>query len=103
MAAIELNDLAQQLATARGSRQLIDPTPFDAIASLKDAYRIQSMAAAAHPSKQIGYKVGATNAGVQKLFDCNAPFYGPMFEQEMRQPAVELELHDGLIGGEAEF
>ena len=103
MAAIELHDLAQQLATARDSKQLIDPTPFDAIASLEDAYQVQSLAAAAYPSKQIGYKVGATNAGVQKLFDCNTPFYGPMFEREVRQPAVELKLHDGVIGGEAEF
>jgi len=61
------------------------------------------MATETYPSKQIGYKVGATNEGAQKLFGCDAPFYGPMFEQELFQPGAEMTLRDGVLGGEAEF
>ncbi len=103
MSAIAHKELAQQLANARSSQQQIDPTPFDAIPSLDEAYKLQSMATEAYPSKQIGWKVGATNEGAQKLFGCDAPFYGPMFEQELMQPSAELTLADGVLGGEAEF
>lgn len=103
MPAIEQKDLAQQLADARASHQQIDPKPFDSIASLQDAYQVQSMATAAYPSKQVGWKVGATNEGAQQLFGCDAPFYGPMFEQEVMQPAADLKLRDSVLGGEAEF
>ncbi len=103
MSAIELKDLARQLADARGSHQQIDRNPFDAIATLEDAYKLQAMAAATYPSTQVGWKVGATNEGAQKLFGCDAPFYGPMFEQEIMQPSADLPLRDGVLGGEAEF
>lgn len=103
MSTSELSDLATQLANARGSQQQIDPKPYDAITSLDDAYKLQALAAEAYPSKQIGWKVGATNEGAQKLFGCDAPFYGPMFEQEVLQPSAELTLRDGVLGGEAEF
>lgn len=103
MSTIDYNDLAKQLATARGSLEQIDPAPFDAIPSLADAYKCQSLAAESYPSKQIGYKVGATNEGAQKLFGCDAPFYGPMFEKEIMQPGADLKLRNGVLGGEAEF
>jgi len=103
MSANDHNELARQLATARGSQLQIDPAPFDAIESLTEAYAVQSLAAKTFPSQQLGYKVGATNEGVQKLFNCDAPFYGPMFEKEVMQPGAELKLRDGVLGGEAEF
>lgn len=103
MPAIDLDDLAQQLANARASQHQIDAKPLDGITSLEEAYKLQAMAAAAYPSKQIGYKVGATNEGSQKLLGCNTPLYGPMFEQELLQPGAELKLRDGVLGGEAEF
>jgi len=96
-------ELARQLADARGSNTQTDAAPFDAIPSLETAYQLQSLAAETYPSKQIGYKVGATNEGAQKLFGCDAPFYGPMFEQEQLQPGASLTLHAGVLGGEAEF
>jgi len=96
-------ELAKQLADARGNQSQTDPAPFDAIDSLEDAYQLQALATETYPSRQIGYKVGATNEGAQKLFGCNAPFYGPMFEQELFEPGAELTLRDGILGGEAEF
>ncbi len=103
MATADHSKLAQQLADARASQQQIDPAPFDAIATLEEAYQLQSLAIQTYPSRQIGYKVGATNEGAQKLFNCNAPFYGPMFEREVLQPAAQLPLSAGVLGGEAEF
>ncbi len=96
-------ELAKQLADARASHQQIDPAPYDAIASLDEAYQLQALANDSYPSKRIGYKVGATNEGAQKLFGCDAPFYGPMFEQDRFEPGANLHLNTGVLGGEAEF
>lgn len=103
MSASDHNELAQKLANARASHLQLDPARFDAIESLDDAYRLQALATSAYPSKHIGYKVGATNEGAQKLFGCDAPFHGPMFEQEMLAPSADIPLRDGILGGEAEF
>lgn len=96
-------ELAQQLANTRGTQQLADITPFDAIPTLADAYQIQHAATTAYDSPRIGYKVGATNDAVQKLFDCDHPFYGPMFERECYSPGRQISLLQGILGGEAEF
>ncbi len=96
-------ELARQLADARGNKTQTDATPFDAIESIDIAYQLQSLAAETYPSKQIGYKVGASNEVAQKLFNCDTPFYGPMFEQELLQPDAVLTLHDGVLGAEGEF
>ena len=95
--------LARQLAEARSTKQLIDSAPFDAIISLEEAYRLQSQAIDSYPSATIGYKVGATNLAVQKLFNCDTPFYGPMFETDQLPPGAVITRRDGIIGGEAEF
>ncbi len=96
-------ELARLLADARGNNTQTDAAPFDAISSLENAYQLQSLATETYPSKQIGYKVGATSEAAQKLFDCNGPFYGPMFEREKLQPGTTLTLQAGVLGGEAEF
>ena len=96
-------ELAQQLANARGQREQKEASPFEAIASLDEAYAIQSLASKTYPSTQIGYKVGATNETVQKMFGSNSPFYGPMFEAEHYTSGHQFELFNGLLGGEAEF
>lgn len=96
-------DLAQQLAIARGKQTQIDVGPYAAITTLDDAYAMQALATKAYSSPRIGYKVGATNEGVQKLFACDAPFYGPMFEAERFAPGHQFEPVPGLLGGEAEF
>ena len=95
--------LALKLANARAQRNQTDAAPFEAIASLDKAYATQAQACSAYPSVQIGYKVGATNEGAQKLFGCNSPFYGPMFEAEHHTTGAQFELVTGLLGGEAEF
>jgi len=95
--------LAQQLADARANKTQVDSTPYDAISSLTEAYELQTAAIACYPSRQSGYKVGATNEGAQKLFNCDAPFYGPMFERDCCEPGAIIELRSGVLGGEAEF
>lgn len=95
--------LARELAEARGNQQQIALAPFESIETLSDAYSMQSLAISAYNSPCIGYKVGATNEGVQKLFACDAPFYGPMFETERHSNGHKFTLVPGLLGGEAEF
>ncbi len=95
--------LASLLADARGNHTQVDAAPFNAFPSLESAYQVQALATEAYPSRQIGYKIGATNEGVQKLFDCNEPFYGPLFEKEQLQPGASFPLTTGVLGGEAEF
>ena len=97
------SQLARQLAEARASKQLIDATQFESIASLADAYRMQSIAIDLYDSPRIGYKVGATNAAVQKLFGADSPFFGPMFKREHYQSGSTIQLSPGILGGEAEF
>ena len=96
-------ELGKLLADARSTQRVIDSAPFDAIVSLEEAYQLQSQAIDSYPSATIGYKVGATNAAVQKLFDCDTPFFGPMFETDQQTPGSGIALRDGIIGGEAEF
>ncbi len=103
MPTLDHADLAKQLADARNSHEQIDPTPYDTIATLAEAYQLQARATESYPSVRIGYKVGATNEGAQKLFGCNAPFYGPMFEKDRVAPGANLSLRPGVLGGEAEF
>lgn len=95
--------LAQQLADARADNTQVDAAPYSAIGSLAEAYKLQAAAIDCYPSPKIGYKVGATNEGAQKLFDCDAPFYGPMFERDCCKPGSTLSLRAGILGGEAEF
>lgn len=96
-------ELALQLAKARGEQSQLELAPYAEIATLDDAYAMQTLATNAYSSPRIGYKVGATNEGVQKLFACDAPFYGPMFEAERFAPGHKFPLVPGLLGGEAEF
>ncbi|OED37333.1 hypothetical protein AB833_23935 [Chromatiales bacterium (ex Bugula neritina AB1)] len=95
--------LGRQLANARADHELISSTPFESIASLDDAYRVQNQAIAAYGSTQTGYKIGATNPAVQQLFNCNEPFYGPLFDSEHLQGSTGIEQFPGMLGGEAEF
>jgi 2-keto-4-pentenoate hydratase len=96
-------ELAKQLAGARASKQLVASAPFDALATLDSAYQLQNMATEQYDSAQIGYKVGATNEAVQKLFGANAPFLGPMFERDRLNADTTLQLTADILGGEAEF
>ena len=103
-------ELANRLAKARADQQLVDGVAFESIASLAEAYTIQSMAIDQYPSAQIGYKVGATNDAVQKMFGADSPFFGPMFERECylqhpdeAQQSPKMTLLPGVLGGEAEF
>lgn len=96
-------NLATNLADARAGNTLIDCAPYAALNSLKEAYALQAAATSSYPSNTIGYKVGATNEGAQKLFGCDAPFYGPMFEKDCLKPGETLALREGVLGGEAEF
>ena len=95
--------LASRLADARSNKILIDDGPYNRLSSTAEAYRLQDLASAAYPSRQCGYKVGATSEVAQKLFSCDGPFYGPMFEQDRYEPGAHLELQKGIVGGEAEF
>ena len=95
--------LAQQLADAKANDTQTESTPYEALSTLQSAYELQTDAINCYPSKQIGYKVGATNEGAQKLFGCDAPFYGPIFERDCCKPAATMALRKGILGGEAEF
>ena len=97
------SQLARKLAEARANRQLIDGMPLESIASLADAYSTQSIAIDLYDSPRIGYKVGATNAVVQKMFGADNPFFGPMFKREHYQANSTIQLLPGILGGEAEF
>lgn len=98
-----LSALARQLANARGGEQLIDSESFESIPTLDDAYHIQQLAIDLYDSPRIGYKVGATNEAVQKLFGADSPFFGPIFERERYPADSNLQLLPGILGGEAEF
>ena len=98
-----MSALAGQLADARATGELIDGTPFESIPSLNDAYHIQQLATEAYDSPRIGYKVGATNEAVQKLFGADSPFYGPMFDSDRYAVNSDIPLAPGILGGEAEF
>jgi len=97
------SELARQLAAARADGQLVDITPFESIASLDDAYNVQMLAIEQYNSPRIGYKVGATNEAVQKLFGADSPFFGPIFEREHYPNNSTIQLLPGVLGGEAEF
>ena len=100
---MNMHDLAARLADARSANSLIEPDLLGTINSTADAYSVQEKAAEAFASKQIGYKVGATNAETQKKFDCDEPFYGPLFESECHASDATVTMPPGLLGGEAEF
>jgi len=94
--------LASQLAQARLQNKKIDAADFDAIATIDEAYQVQSHLGTGYESSMIGYKVGATSEAAQKLFQCDGPFYGPMYERDQLEPGVTVS-SGSMIGGEAEF
>ncbi|MEM7256948.1 MAG: fumarylacetoacetate hydrolase family protein [Pseudomonadota bacterium] len=96
-------DLAQQLATARIDRTQIDPQLLEGLQDEAQAYQLQQLVGECYGSLQIGYKVGATNETSQKMFGCDSPFFGPMFERDCHDTGAVMESHAGLLGGEAEF
>ncbi len=100
---MNLNEVAVTLADARRNNSLVNPDLLNGINNTTDAYAVQEKAIAAFLSTQIGYKVAATNAETQKKFDCNEPFYGPLFENECYQSSTTISIPPGMLGGEAEF
>jgi len=97
------SDLAIDLATARRDHTQIDATPFASLDAESDAYQLQHAAISAYDAKCIGYKVGATSAAAQKVFQCDGPFFGPMFDREYYDVGTVLPCYTGVLGGEAEF
>jgi len=103
MSAIDPKKIAADLAQARATEKLIDMGPLTKLASLEDAYALQALLDESYASERIGYKVGATSEAAQKLFSCDAPFYGPMYARDRHTPGTSFKLRPGLLGGEAEF
>jgi len=103
MSAIDPKKIAADLAQARVTDKLIGMGPLTQIASLDDAYALQVHLDEAYASERIGYKVGATSEAAQKLFSCDAPFYGPIYARDRHTPGTNFKLRPGLLGGEAEF
>ncbi len=95
--------LGQHLATARRNQQQVAPEPYDLLATVSDAYRVQQHAIAARNEVQTGYKIGATNAAVQKMFNTDSPFYGPLFDCDHLRSGTTVPNSPALVGGEAEF
>ena len=100
---MSLTELARQLASARQTRTQISPEALDGLQNEDKAYELQQVVAEQYNSTQIGYKVGATNEISQKLFGCNGPFFGPMFDADLHESGVTISHQPGLLGGEAEF
>jgi 2-keto-4-pentenoate hydratase len=95
--------LADALATARDKHTLTDVGPFATLASVDQAYELQTLAIERYPSRRSGYKIGATSEAAQKIIGCDGPFLGPVFERDTFDAGSTLELVPGTMGGEAEF
>jgi 2-keto-4-pentenoate hydratase len=98
-----LKSLGLELAKCRLQGTLTDHDLDAEIADLAQALIVQSAAAAAYPSRQNGYKIGATSPQAQKLVGCDSPFFAPMFERDRIEPDTTLSMRPGLMAVECEF
>lgn len=101
--AVDLQPLAEALASARLTQTQTAADPFTAVATVEQAYQLQQLASQHYPSPRIGYKIGATSEAAQKIIGCDGPFTGPMFERDCYRSGCQLELIPAFVGGEAEF
>lgn len=76
-----MDDLAQRLWTARLHGRDAEMHASDAALSLEDAYRLQLDYVRVSGERQTGWKVGATNPGMQADIGLTEPFAGPLVER----------------------
>ncbi len=100
---MSLSELAARLAESRREHTQLAPDFLESLNSEAEAYEVQSLLEASYGATRIGYKVGATNETSQKMFDCDGPFYGPVFDTDCHVSGATIDVRDGLLGGEAEF
>lgn len=74
--------------------------------NLDDGYQIQDALEALHDAAVVGYKIGATNEAVQRIFDVDSPFFGLLLQPALCSspatiPAGKVILH--IIEAEFDF
>src|ERR671932_694450 len=97
---------ARRIAVSRFRRTADEPGPFrfsDRSGGFAEAEAVQDAAVAAYGGRRRGYKIGATNAGVQHLLGCREPFFGPLFAEDMLESGATFRMVPGLLGIECEF
>src|SRR5919199_5237040 len=97
-----IEELGTRLARCR-RRGEIAVLPLDSIRSRAEAEAVQDAAVAAYGGRRRGYKIGATNAGVQHLLGFREPFFGPLFAEDMLESGATFRMVPGLLGIECEF
>jgi 2-keto-4-pentenoate hydratase len=97
-----IEELGTRLARCR-RRGEIAALPLDSMGSRAEAEAVQDAAVAAYGGRRRGYKIGATNAGVQHLLGCREPFFGPLFAEDMLESGATFRMVPGLLGIECEF
>jgi len=97
------SQLAQSIADARRTRVQCDvdwPSPAPDMAA---ALKVQKQVVDAFGSSVVGWKVGATNAGAQKNFGLDGPFFGPIVEAGVTTPGSTLKAAPTVLAVEPEY
>lgn len=84
-------ELANSIADARKRGEQIEIPAQEMPLSRNDAMDIQRLAFERFGSPSVGWKVGATNEGVQKNFGIDSPFYGQIAESGVLHSGAVME------------
>ncbi len=88
-----LNDLTEQLAGARAETRVLDTAPWlKLIASIDDAYAVQSMLAEQAGGDVRGWKVSALSVEQQRLYSANRPVAGALLAPFVHTGPAHLSL-----------
>lgn len=94
---------AAALTDALRSNTLIEPLDDAVLPDQAAAYAIQSDFLAALNEPISGWKIGATNAGSQKMMGLPGPFFGPMPRRFCVNHGTAVPMPAGIIGAEIEL
>ena len=97
-----MQDWAETLAESR-RLNLLARLPIDGIASRAEAEALQAQAVGALGFLPVGYKIGATSPEAQRLLQSPAPFFAPIFAEDIVESGATYPLPAGLLGVECEF
>ena len=89
------DEAVRRIVEARKSLSTLeDLTGAAAVATLEDAYQIQSAVTKRWGDEIAGWKVGATARQVQQLFGVSEPAYGPVFRKSVFQSPARVPARD---------
>ena len=101
------DEAVRRIVEARKSLSILEVlTGAAAVATLEDAYRIQSAVTERWDDDIAGWKVGATAKQVQQLFGVSEPAYGPVFRKSVFQSPAHLPargFHHQMLESEFAF